>query len=134
MGHTHFQAVLIFYAWTSVIAISCLLFFVFQPYWVALVFLIAGVIICAVVTLAPLGRRKTLEFSAQTVGADDPAFERVREFDPLDAASEDRPHDAPISHELVAEVVAVAEAQRTEPEASPVRRSDDDAPAPKDTP
>jgi UDP-GlcNAc:undecaprenyl-phosphate GlcNAc-1-phosphate transferase len=60
MGHSQLQAVLIFYAWTAVVSIGCLLFF-FQPVWPAVLFLCVGLVVCTVVTLAPLGRRKTAD-------------------------------------------------------------------------
>ncbi|MEK9304212.1 undecaprenyl-phosphate alpha-N-acetylglucosaminyl 1-phosphate transferase, partial [Escherichia coli] len=45
MGHSHLHAVLIFYAWTAVLSIGCLLFF-FDPYWMAIVFVAIGLVIC----------------------------------------------------------------------------------------
>jgi UDP-GlcNAc:undecaprenyl-phosphate GlcNAc-1-phosphate transferase len=60
MGHSQLQAVLIFYAWTAVVSIGCLLFF-FQPVWPAVLFLCVGLVVCTVFTLAPLGRRKTAD-------------------------------------------------------------------------
>lgn len=57
MGHSHLQAVLIFYAWTAVLSFGCLLFF-FGPSWIAVTFVIVGLIVCSVVTLAPLGRNR----------------------------------------------------------------------------
>ncbi|MFC4243018.1 MraY family glycosyltransferase [Gryllotalpicola reticulitermitis] len=60
MGHSHFHAVLIFYAWTAVISVGMLLFS-FSPYvpvWVALAFVVVGLAVCTIVTLAPLGRRR----------------------------------------------------------------------------
>jgi UDP-GlcNAc:undecaprenyl-phosphate GlcNAc-1-phosphate transferase len=57
MGHSQVQAVLIFYAWTAVVSVACLMLF-FVPPWAAVLFLIVGVAVCAAVTLAPLGRRR----------------------------------------------------------------------------
>lgn len=57
MGHTHFQTVLIFYAWTAAAAIGCLLF-LFVDWWWALAFLVIALAICGAVTFAPLGRKK----------------------------------------------------------------------------
>ncbi|WP_111718389.1 MraY family glycosyltransferase [Homoserinimonas sp. OAct 916] len=57
MGHSHFHAVLIFYAWTAVFSIGCLLFYLVQPNWIAVVFLAVGLLACLAITLAPLGRR-----------------------------------------------------------------------------
>jgi UDP-GlcNAc:undecaprenyl-phosphate GlcNAc-1-phosphate transferase len=63
MGHTHFQAVLIFYSWTAVFAIGCLLF-VFVPFihnGVAIGFIAIGFIISAWFTIAPMTKRKRAE-------------------------------------------------------------------------
>lgn len=65
MGHSHFHAVLIFYAWTGVVAISCLLF-VFVPEHVVVVFFSVGFVVCAALTLAPLSRRKRVEAAVQS--------------------------------------------------------------------
>ncbi|MBF4461894.1 MULTISPECIES: MraY family glycosyltransferase [unclassified Rathayibacter] len=80
MGHSHLHAVLIFYAWTAVIAVSCLLMFVVDVLWVPLVFLAVGLLICTIVTLLPLSRRKRLEAAAQSA-------EASPVLDPLDVAS-----------------------------------------------
>jgi UDP-GlcNAc:undecaprenyl-phosphate GlcNAc-1-phosphate transferase len=58
MGHSHVQAVLIFYSWTAVVSVGLLLFFVIRPYWIAAVILLAGIAFCVFITFAPLGRRK----------------------------------------------------------------------------
>lgn len=58
MGHGHLRAVLVFYAWTAVISLSCLLAFVVQPAWISLVFLLAGVAACTYLTLEPLRRSR----------------------------------------------------------------------------
>ena len=58
MGHTHLQAVLIFYAWTAVVSVGLLLFFVIHPYWIPAVILIAGIVACVFLTFAPMGRTK----------------------------------------------------------------------------
>ncbi len=61
MGHTHLHAVLVFYAWTTVVAVGCLLpFFRIRWYW-ALAFIVVGLIACTVVTLLPLTRRRALD-------------------------------------------------------------------------
>ena len=57
MGHSKLHAVLIFYAWTAVVSIGCLLFYAADSR-VGLTVLVVGLIACAVVTLAPLSRRK----------------------------------------------------------------------------
>jgi UDP-GlcNAc:undecaprenyl-phosphate GlcNAc-1-phosphate transferase len=71
MGHSHFHAVLIFYAWTAVISIGMLLFSFSPvvPVWVAIAFVIVGLVVCTVVTLAPLGRRRTV-MAAEAHGID----------------------------------------------------------------
>ncbi|UCR90145.1 MraY family glycosyltransferase [Mycetocola spongiae] len=58
MGHRHFGAVLVFYAWTIVISAACLMAFIFQPYWIAVTFLVLGVIGCTVLTLMPVLRAR----------------------------------------------------------------------------
>ncbi|WP_291057255.1 MraY family glycosyltransferase [Herbiconiux sp.] len=89
MGHTHLHAVLIFYAWTTVISVGCLLLFVLQPYWLAFPFLGLGIIVCAAVTLAPLGRAKRREIAAQTADAGSLEAEVKAADDPLDAAADE---------------------------------------------
>ncbi|PSL38944.1 UDP-GlcNAc:undecaprenyl-phosphate GlcNAc-1-phosphate transferase [Labedella gwakjiensis] len=101
MGHSQIQAVLIFYAWTIVISVSSLMFFVFQPYTIALSFLIVGVVICTVVTLAPLGRRKTVETAAQSTPEGAVEHAGIAAFDPLDEAANDRSPDAPVPAAVV---------------------------------
>lgn len=70
MGHSHLHAVLIFYGWTAVASIGCLLTYVFPVYlgidagWAFLLIGI-GFLVCAVVTLAPLGRRKRRTVAAE---------------------------------------------------------------------
>ncbi|GAA4368176.1 MraY family glycosyltransferase [Agromyces bauzanensis] len=70
MGHSHLNAVLIFYAWTAVASIGCLLTYVFPLYfgidaiW-GFVFLGVGFVASAAFTLAPLGRRKRLTVAAE---------------------------------------------------------------------
>jgi UDP-GlcNAc:undecaprenyl-phosphate GlcNAc-1-phosphate transferase len=70
MGHSHLNAVLIFYAWTAVASVGCLLSFVFPVYFgidSAWAFLLLGLgfLVCAAITLAPLGRRKRLTVAAE---------------------------------------------------------------------
>ncbi|QHC59312.1 MraY family glycosyltransferase [Rathayibacter sp. VKM Ac-2760] len=84
MGHSHLHAVLIFYAWTAVVAFSCLLMFVVDVLWVPLGFLAVGLVVCTVVTLLPLSRRKRLEAAAQSA-------EASPVLDPLDRASSAEP-------------------------------------------
>jgi UDP-GlcNAc:undecaprenyl-phosphate GlcNAc-1-phosphate transferase len=86
MGHSHFHAVLIFYAWTAVVAVGCLLFLFLPWYWVV-AFVAVGFTVCAVVTFAPLGRKR-VEIAAQSTAASagpvDPSL------DPLDRAAAER--------------------------------------------
>jgi UDP-GlcNAc:undecaprenyl-phosphate GlcNAc-1-phosphate transferase len=62
MGHSHFHAVLIFYAWTAVVSVGMLLFSFAPavPVWVAIAFVVVGLIVCTAVTLSPLGRRRAV--------------------------------------------------------------------------
>ncbi len=52
MGHTHLQAVLILYAWTSVLAVGTLLF-LFVDWYIAVGLIVVGLIGSTVVTLSP---------------------------------------------------------------------------------
>jgi UDP-GlcNAc:undecaprenyl-phosphate GlcNAc-1-phosphate transferase len=88
MGHTHFHAVLIFYGWTASASVGCFLFLIIDWWWALAVTLVA-LVICTLVTLAPVSRRKRLEAAVQRAGAstvdDEPA---LAQFDPLDAAAD----------------------------------------------
>ena len=53
MGHSHFSAVLIFYSWTAVFAVGCLMF-LFVPSWTAVSFIAIGFVVCAVLTALPV--------------------------------------------------------------------------------
>jgi UDP-GlcNAc:undecaprenyl-phosphate GlcNAc-1-phosphate transferase len=90
MGHSRLHATLIFYAWTAVVSVGCLLMFVVQPYAWGVAFIAVGMVACAVVTLAPLSRRKRLEAAAQLVPADADSDDSAA-YDPLDEAAGDRP-------------------------------------------
>ncbi len=59
IGHTHLQAVLIFYSWTAVVSIG-VLSFLFIPWQWSLAFIVVGLAITTIVTLAPLGKRMRL--------------------------------------------------------------------------
>jgi UDP-GlcNAc:undecaprenyl-phosphate GlcNAc-1-phosphate transferase len=83
----HLHAVLIFYAWTAVLSIGCLLFF-FDPYWMAIVFIAIGLVICTALTLAPLSRRKANEAAAELAPAGSDEADATAHYDQLDAASE----------------------------------------------
>ena len=95
MGHSHLQAVLILYAWTSVVSVGFLLFFIAKPYGIAVIFLAVGTIVCTFLTLAPLTRRQRLEHSVQAAH-DGEVF---AEFDSLDAASNTFTDDIPLPSE-----------------------------------
>lgn len=100
MGHSHFHAVLIFYAWTAVISVGTLAF-MFVDWRLALGAIALGVVVCSIITLAPLSRRKRVESAAQR--DPHPAAELAR-FDPLDAAAppiddEPDPTEAPIARQ-----------------------------------
>nr|WP_241429290.1 MraY family glycosyltransferase [Agrococcus sp. ARC_14] len=56
MGHSHLGAVLIFYAWTAVVSVGCLLFLIW-PWWVAVGVMVVGFLLCALLTAAPVSRR-----------------------------------------------------------------------------
>jgi UDP-GlcNAc:undecaprenyl-phosphate/decaprenyl-phosphate GlcNAc-1-phosphate transferase len=90
MGHSHFHAVLIFYGWTTVVAVGCLLFLFLRWYWV-LGFFAVGFIVCAIVTFAPLGRTKRREISAQSARRTPTGSTPTDAgHDPLDRAAADR--------------------------------------------
>ncbi|MCU1509352.1 MAG: undecaprenyl-phosphate alpha-N-acetylglucosaminyl 1-phosphate transferase [Glaciihabitans sp.] len=103
MGHTHLHAVLIFYGWTAVVAVGCLLF-MFVPWYWALGFIFAGLVIATAFTLAPLSRRKRAEAAAQLDEPVDGGVVPDARFDQLDAASESVDPDNP-GVELAREVL-----------------------------
>ncbi len=85
MGHTQRRAVLVFYAWASVIAVTALIAFIAPNPWTWGTFLVVGLALCIAITVSPIAsRRKRLEKMAQLspYGDDDD------EFDPLDALGE----------------------------------------------
>jgi UDP-GlcNAc:undecaprenyl-phosphate GlcNAc-1-phosphate transferase len=88
MGHSHFQAVLIFYSWTLVVSVGCLMFLFVKPSWLVGVFLGVGLVVCAALTLAPLSRRKRVEVAVQSTRSADLAASASGRFDPLDEAAE----------------------------------------------
>ncbi|MDH6208297.1 MraY family glycosyltransferase [Aurantimicrobium minutum] len=104
MGHSHLQAVLILYSWTAVVSIGFLLFFIVKPYAIAVVFLIVGTIVSAVLTVLPLTRRQRVEKTIQSLKGD----AILAEYDPLDAASNKFEDDVPVPAE---EVIAGATGQ-----------------------
>lgn len=72
LGHSQRRAVLLFYAWTTVIAVGALLGLVVQPSWLALVFVGLGCLLCLLATLAPISprarRRRAATLIAATAG------------------------------------------------------------------
>jgi UDP-GlcNAc:undecaprenyl-phosphate GlcNAc-1-phosphate transferase len=89
MGHSHLHAVLIFYAWTFVFSVGCLAYMFIPFFWASLLILI-GLVVCTLVTLAPLSKRKALEAVAQATGRDHTeGAPNVARYDGLDAASEE---------------------------------------------
>ncbi len=96
MGHSHLQAVLIFYAWTATASVGLLLF-LFTPSWVAIVVTATGLVVCTIVTLSPLSKRKAVEAAVQSAPSELAADADVAQFDPLDAASDPLPVDAETS-------------------------------------
>ncbi len=89
MGHSHLHAVLIFYAWTAVASLGILLFLIpGRGVVIGGIVMLVGFVICTIVTLAPLSRRKAVEAAVQSAPAALAAEAHVAEFDPLDAAGE----------------------------------------------
>lgn len=82
MGHSPVQAVTIFYLWTAMVSIACLLVFVTQSFFWPSIVVLCGGVICLIVTLTPLVRvrdwlsqRGLLRLSGTPKGA--PADERT---------------------------------------------------------
>jgi UDP-GlcNAc:undecaprenyl-phosphate GlcNAc-1-phosphate transferase len=90
MGHSHVHAVVIFYAWTAVASAGMLLFLIPDGGVVigGLVMLV-GFLVCTIVTLAPLSRRKAIEAAVQSAPAEVAERAGVAVYDPLDAAAEE---------------------------------------------
>jgi UDP-GlcNAc:undecaprenyl-phosphate GlcNAc-1-phosphate transferase len=86
MGHSDVHAVLIFYSWTAVVSAGCLLFLFLPTVW-ALAFVAVGLVVCTVVTLAPLTRRKAVEAAVQRSTPDAAEGAEAMRFDRLDAAA-----------------------------------------------
>ena len=87
MGHSHLHAVLIFYAWTATASVGLLLF-LFTPSWVAIVVTATGLVICTIVTLSPLSRRKVVEAAVQSAPEETTGEADIARYDPLDAAAD----------------------------------------------
>lgn len=90
MGHTPFHATLIFYAWTAVISVGSLLFFVARPYWLAWIFIGIGLLLSTAATLAPLSHRKRREYEVQRKPVATTTTE-IAVLDPLDKATNTTP-------------------------------------------
>ena len=86
MGHSDVHAVLIFYSWTVVVAVGCLLFLFVPTVW-ALLFVVVGLVACTVYTLAPLSRRKTVEAAVQSAEVGTAELADAAHLDPLDEAA-----------------------------------------------
>lgn len=84
MGHSHLHAVLIFYAWTLVVAVGCL-GYRFVPWYVATLLIAVGLVVCTIITLSPLSRRKAREAIAQSADSQ----EADVRYDGLDSAADD---------------------------------------------
>ena len=85
MGHSHLHAVLIFYGWTLVVSVG-VLGYMFMPFILATALIVAGLVICTIITLLPLTRAKSLEAAAESTDAANQTPELAR-YDRLDAAS-----------------------------------------------
>lgn len=88
MGHSHVHAVVIFYAWTAVASVGMLLFLIpGRGLLIGGIVMLVGFVVCTIVTLAPLSRRKAIEAAVQSAPAALAEDAGVAEFDPLDAAA-----------------------------------------------
>lgn len=87
MGHSHVQAVLIFYLWTVVLSVGFLLIFVMESYLVPTLFILVGGVICGVVTIVPFDTRKRNEIRVQQSPSDSATADVLARLDPLDRAS-----------------------------------------------
>jgi UDP-GlcNAc:undecaprenyl-phosphate GlcNAc-1-phosphate transferase len=56
-GHTHLGSVLVFYVWTALISLTCLLFF-FVPNWAIWVFAVVGLIAASAYTMWPVMKKR----------------------------------------------------------------------------
>lgn len=102
MGHSHFQAVLIFYAWTLVAAVGGLMFLFVDPTYLVAVFLGVGLVACTAATLSPLSRRKKVEIAVQSTPTGELSTTSSDRFDPLDAAAVALdPHDTDTAAQAV---------------------------------
>jgi UDP-GlcNAc:undecaprenyl-phosphate GlcNAc-1-phosphate transferase len=65
-GHTHLGSVLVFYVWTALISVTCLLFF-FMPAWMVWIFSALGLVGASAYTLWPVITRHSLKESSSNV-------------------------------------------------------------------
>jgi len=68
LGHSHFHAVLLFYAWTTVVSVGCLLF-LFVPWQFALTLVGLGIAACTAVTIAPVIANHRRRIAAERAAA-----------------------------------------------------------------
>jgi UDP-GlcNAc:undecaprenyl-phosphate GlcNAc-1-phosphate transferase len=128
MGHSHFHAVLIFYGWTAVVSIGCLLFIWVQAVW-AITFIVAGLIVCTWLTLAPLTRRKVVEATVQLASPDAVEVAGATRFDPLDAAANSEAVESHGADDTAAAKLAVLESLARASTEENAAASTDPAPA-----
>jgi UDP-GlcNAc:undecaprenyl-phosphate GlcNAc-1-phosphate transferase len=76
MGHSHLQAVLIFYGWTASFSLGVLAF-LFFPWPIATGIIVLALIICTTLTLLPLFGRTRAERDAELEPTLEPAIEPV---------------------------------------------------------
>lgn len=65
-GHSHLGSVLVFYVWTALISVTCLLFF-FMPAWMVWIFASLGLVGASAFTVWPIVARKSLKESSSNV-------------------------------------------------------------------
>lgn len=127
MGHSHLHAVLIFYAWTAVVSVGLLLYFIIRPWWIPTVLIGLGIVACTVVTLAPLSRRKRFESEVQRAHVD----ANLEQYDGLDRASEVYADDIPLPKNVSTASTPTPSSRAEKPRSrstrateSPTRKSD----------
>ncbi|MEQ1738233.1 MAG: hypothetical protein ABL886_17755, partial [Rhodoglobus sp.] len=65
-----------------------LLFLFIRDWWWAALVTVVGLVVCTIVTLAPLSRRKAVEAAVQSADPELASDAVLAPFDPLDAAAE----------------------------------------------
>ena len=114
MGHSHFHAVLIFYAWTTVVSVGFLSFLFAPSPWWSVAFIVLGLVVCSWITFAPISRRKALEAAVQHASAEAALTAHAERYDPLDAAANDEPESHTQSAQSEAAEAAALDALRKE--------------------